>query len=167
MLSGPTFRFKVGRVVEIAHTSGQAGYLIAHFKKPRRGDFFTLITRVFDAPLPDDRLNDLCSEPSTTVWLNTYQLLAPKGVVTFRHRGDLLNYSAPIPAFWFGQPECFVTIEEPNGNTRTISSPLSEVDFEREMELQGVIHSVLWLPVSIGDYLFSGIPLRWSAHKTF
>ena len=167
ILKGPTFRFKIGRVVEIEHPSGRTGYLIAHFSRPRYGNFFTLITRTFPAPLPADRIHELQSCPATTVWLNTYQLLSTKEDFTICHKCDIPNYSAREPSFWLGMVEYFITIERPDGKEERRKTDLSERDWETEMERQGIIHKVLWLPKDIAAFLFDGVPLRWTSHKTY
>ncbi len=167
MLKGPTFRFKTGRVVEIEHSSGRIGYLIAHFNKPRYGAFFTLVTRTFPSPFPANRIHELQSCPTTTIGLNTYQLLSTKDDLTFRHKCDLTDYSASEPAFWTGMVEYFITIHRPDGTEERRKTNLSENDWETEMERQGIIQKVLWLPKSIGAFLFDGVPLRWTAHKRY
>lgn len=167
MLKGPTFRFKTGRVIEIEHSSGRSGYLIAHFHRPRYGSFFTLVTRTFESPLPNDRIHELLSCPATTTWLNTYQLLTSKGDLTFRHKSDLPNYSVPEPSFWTGMVEYSITIQRPDGTEERQKTNLSERDWEAEMERQGIIQKVLWLPKDIGAFLFDGVPLRWTTHKTY
>jgi hypothetical protein len=167
MLKGPTFRFKTGRVIEVEHLSGSVGYLIAHFHRPRYGSFFTLVTRAFESPLPDDRIHTVRFLPKTTVWLNTYQLLTSKGDFTFRHRCDLPDYSGPEPSFWTGMVEYSITIQHPDGSEEHRKTSLSEADWEVEMERKGIIHKVLWLPKDIGMFLFDGVPLRWTAHKKY
>jgi len=167
VLKGPTFRFKPGRVIELSHTSGRFGYLIAHFKVPRYGSFFTLITRPFEQQLSASELANRQGIPATTVWLNTYHLLATRGGTTFRHRCDLADYSAPKPAFWSGMVEYAVTIQHPNGSEETRRTNLSEREWEAQMEREGIIHKVLWLPKDIGAFLFDGVPLRWTTHKKY
>ena len=167
MEKSPIFRFRPGRVIEIEHTSGRFGYLIAHFKKPREGTFFALVTRTFDSPLHENHLKLLLNEPKTTVWLNTYKLLGTKDSLTFRIKGILPEYVGSQPVFWFGEVEHFLTIKHPDGTQETRTTTLSEREWEEEMERQGIIHSVLWLPRCIGDFLFNGVPLRWTAHKKF
>ena len=176
MLKGPAFRFKPGRVVEIEHTSGRFGYLIAHFRKPRFGQYFTLVTETFGAAIRDDQIAQLLDSPRTTVWLNTYNLLSTIGPFTLRHKGDLPGYSPQEPAFWGGldlntapspTKKTTIWIEQPDGTTEKRSGLHSEREWEEEMERAGIISSVLWLPKSIGEFLFEGRPLRWSAHKRY
>jgi hypothetical protein len=167
MLKGPIFRFKAGRVIEIEHSSGRFGYLIAHFYRPRYGNFFAMVTHTFNAPLPIDHIHELLLLPTTTVWLNTYQLLKTQGDLTLRHKCDMVDFSAPEPSFWFGMVETYITIQRPDGTEERLHTYLTEHEWEEEMERQGICQKVLWLPKSLGEFLFDNVPLRWTSHKTY
>jgi hypothetical protein len=171
MLKGPSFRFKAGRVIEIEHESGRFGYLIAHFSKPRYGNFFSLVTRTYNSSINADDLQKLLDEPKTTVWLNSYKLLTTEGAITLRHKGDLPSYPVPEPATWGGGGAVehfkFITIWYPDGTEEVRRGSYSLTEWEDRMEQEGIFQAVLWLPKSIGAFLFDGVPLRWSAYKEY
>lgn len=179
MLKGPTFRFRVGRVVEIEHESGRFGYLVGRYRKPRYGSFFTLITRTYDTAVAEPLLYQLQDAPNTTVRLNTYNLLSTIGPFIFRHKGDLPDYSAPELPTWGGDAivdyrnsprppnGTAVTVWHPDGTEERRRGQFSLREWEEQMEREGIILSTLWLPKSIGEFLFDGRPLRWSVHKKY
>jgi hypothetical protein len=161
------FRFKVGRVVEVAHESKGFGYLVASFQRPRFGSFFSLITKTYSVPIADEDLEELVHAPQTTISLNTYRLFGRDGPVEFRGRRDLASFVPSKAKFWFGPEVGPLTLEEADGSIsyQRVSSSFQEVEIE--MERRGYVHSVLWLPASVAEFLFDGRPLRWSAHKKY
>jgi hypothetical protein len=161
------FRFKPGRVVEIAHDTKGFGYLIAAFHRPRTGKFFSLIKQTYETPIADENLAALSSAPQIVVWLNTYQLLGRKGEAEFRRRGTLESFEPPNPKFWFGSDGPIITLKEVDRSVSNEKVALPLKLLELEMERRGYVHEVRWLPISIVEFLFESRPLRWSAHKKY
>lgn len=165
--SRSVFRFKAGRVIEIAHDRKGFGYLIAAFHRPRKGKYFRLVTKVYQEPVAEDELDSLQQAPHTTVWLNSYRLLGRDGPAKFRLRERVVSFPLPNSRFWFGPEDGPITLTEEDGNYsyENVNVPLEQL--ELEMERRGYVEEVLWLPKSIVDFLFEGRPLRWSAHKKY
>ena len=161
------FRFKAGRVIEIAHDSQGFGYLIAAFHRPREGNYFRLVPKVYPEPLADAELGTLERAPHTTVWLNCYRLLGRDGSAVFRLREHIVSFSMPDSRFWFGSDDGPITLAEEAGSCACEDVTLPLEKLEQQMERRGYIQKVLWLPTSLTEYLFEGRALRWSAHKKY
>ena len=161
------FRFKVGRVIEIAHEGKGFGYLVASFKRPRFGTFFSLVVKTYSSSLADEDLEELTRAPHTIVWMNTHRLFHREGPVEFRRRRDLASFVPSTIKSWFGPETGPITLEEADGSTSYMPVTLPFPELELEMERRGYVHSVLWLPASITEFLFEGRPLRWSTHKKY
>jgi len=153
-------------VVEIAHEEKGFGYLVASFQRPRFGSFFSLVTKTYSASIADEDLEELSGAPQITVSLNTYRLFGRDGPVEIRRRIDLASFVPQKPKFWFGPETGPLTLEEADGRISYMQVTLPFPEMELEMEHRGYVHSVLWLPASISEFLFEGRPLRWSVHKT-
>lgn len=154
--------------------------MVTALRKPKRGEFFTLIMQTFDMEVPDALIPQLLAGPTKIVWVNTYHLLSTKGPITLRHKCDLENYlPPPEPSTFGGQaaaehrnsprpPEgTSVTIWHPDGTEEIRRGHYSLSEWEDKMEQEGILEATFWLPKSIGEFLFDGVPLRWSVHKKF
>lgn len=165
IMQGPIYKFKSGRVIEIQCTDGRCGYLISHFKTPKEGNWFSLVDKVFPSPIPLSEVGQLLTYKTIPVWLNTHNLLEQKGSYFLKHKCDLDSYVSPKPIVWFGWGRATGTVEIhfPDGRKEVLCPDCALEVFESQMEARGYFMKVFWVPERVGDYLFNGIPLKWSS----
>ena len=167
MRKNSRFRFKPGKVLEFQHSDCRCGYLIAHFKRAKYGNFFSLVKKTFASPLGEEALPLLLKESQQTTWLNTSNIVGVRDTFTVSQVGELSDFDAPVSTMWYGHPSFGVTIEYPNGVAEIAPSLPTDEEMEKKMEGKGIVQKIWWLPSSIAEYFFEGKPLRWSAHKKY